>query len=60
MANTDIKIVTKTTVSCNGNTSSSGHPNVFLTLDAHTHEVTCPYCSQKFKLDPNAKVSAGH
>jgi len=60
MADQDVKIVSTLKVSCDGNGSSSGHPRVFLTLDAHTHEITCPYCSQQFKLDPNAKVSAGH
>ncbi|PHS79378.1 MAG: zinc-finger domain-containing protein [Rhodospirillaceae bacterium] len=60
MADQDVQIVSSTKISCNGNGTGSGHPNVYLTLDAHTHEITCPYCSQKFKLDPNAKVSAGH
>ena len=56
----DTQIVTTTTVSCDGNKDSGGHPRVFLKLDDHDHEAVCPYCSQVFKLDPNAKVSAAH
>jgi len=56
----DIKIVSQTTISCDGNADEGGHPRVFLHLDAKTHQVVCPYCSRTFKLDPNAKVSAGH
>ena len=53
-------IVTTTTVACDGTKDAGGHPRVFLKLDADSHEIECPYCSAKFKLDPNAKVSAGH
>lgn len=52
--------VTSTTVACDGDKETGGHPRVFLKLDSHTHEAVCPYCSAKFKLDPNAKVSAAH
>ncbi|MBL4747893.1 MAG: zinc-finger domain-containing protein [Magnetovibrio sp.] len=60
MADQDIQIVSTPKVTCSGHGSSSGHPKVFLVLDADTHEIACPYCGRKFKLDPNAKVSAGH
>lgn len=56
----DTKIVTTTKVTCEGTEGSGGHPRVYIQLDAHTHEATCKYCSRTFKLDPNAKVSAGH
>ena len=56
----DTVTVTTTTVACDGNKDTGGHPRVFLKLDAETHEAHCPYCSRTFKLDPNAKVSAGH
>ena len=57
---TDTVIVSKTTVSCDGDAATGGHPRVFLQLDGDTHQVVCPYCSRTFKLDPNARVSAGH
>lgn len=56
----DTKIVTTSKVVCEGTEGSGGHPRVYIQLDAHTHEATCKYCSRTFKLDPNAKVSAGH
>ncbi len=56
----DIKIVTTTKVACDGGDGSAGHPRVFIQLDSEKHEATCKYCSRTFKLDPNAKVSAGH
>ena len=57
---TETVIVSETTVACDGTKGDGGHPRVFLKLDADTHEAHCPYCSRTFKLDPNAKVSAGH
>lgn len=56
----DTVTVAATTVACDGDAASGGHPRVFLHLDPETHQVVCPYCSRTFKLDPNAKVSAGH
>lgn len=56
----DIVIVTETTVSCDGAKDAGGHPRVFLKLSSDTHEAVCKYCSRTFKLDPNARVSAGH
>lgn len=35
-------------VACNGGDDASGHPKVYLHLDATTHQVTCPYCSRLF------------
>lgn len=62
MADNDnqVILVTQTTIACDGTGDHNGHPRVFLHLDDETHEATCPYCSAKFKLDPNAKVSAAH
>lgn len=48
------------TVACDGSGGALGHPNVYLHLDEHTHDVTCPYCSRRFKLREGAKVAAGH
>ena len=56
----DIKIVTTTKVACDGGDAVAGHPRVFIQLDSETHEARCKYCSRTFKLDPNARVSAGH
>ena len=56
----DTIIVTTTTVSCDGNKDTGGHPRVYLKLDDLDHEAVCPYCSAQFKLDPHAKVSAAH
>ncbi len=55
----DTTIVATNTVACDGN-GTDGHPRVYLTLDIDSHEVVCPYCSRTFKLDPNAKIPAGH
>ena len=60
MSEQDIEIVTTTTVACEGTEDDGGHPRVFIQLEADTHEGVCPYCSRRFKLDPNAKVSAAH
>lgn len=56
----DTILVTTTTVECDGGKAETGHPRVFLKLDPETHEVTCPYCSAMFKLDPHANVAAAH
>jgi len=60
MPDQNIQIVSSLTTSCDGAGDSSGHPKVYIKLDEQTHQGTCPYCSRIFKLDPNAKVSAGH
>ena len=39
----------KTRVACNGEGGASGHPNVWLEMDAKG-EVQCPYCSRLFVL----------
>ena len=58
MTDTAPTTVTSTTVACDGDPQTGGHPRVFLKIDHHTGEVKCPYCSKKFVLDPNAKVAA--
>jgi len=53
-------IVVKTSVvSCDGGNGASGHPKVFLTFN-HSDRLTCPYCSQTFRLAPGAKSGHGH
>ena len=39
-------------VSCDGGVGSLGHPNVFLKITGS--QVTCPYCSKRFILEPGA------
>jgi uncharacterized Zn-finger protein len=44
-------------VSCDGGDGAYGHPKVYLKIaDA---QVTCPYCSRLFVLEPGA-VDHGH
>ncbi|HJK86217.1 MAG TPA: zinc-finger domain-containing protein [Candidatus Megaira endosymbiont of Nemacystus decipiens] len=35
-------------VCCSGNEGYSSHPKIYLTIDEHTSEIVCPYCSKKF------------
>ena len=35
-------------VYCSGNEEYVSHPKIYLTIDKHTSEVVCPYCSKKF------------
>lgn len=51
----DVVTVTDTTAVCDGTHDAGGHPRVYLQIDPETGEVTCPYCSRIFRLDPNAK-----
>jgi len=51
-------IVTTTTVVCDGDQQTGGHPRVYLKIDSGTGKVTCPYCSKMFVLDANAKTTA--
>ena len=37
-------------VSCCGKELLYDHPKVYLEIDKEKKEVTCPYCSKKFKL----------
>jgi len=53
------EIVTTSVVSCDGGGGAMGHPKVFLTFN-HATELTCPYCSQIFRLAPGAKLGHGH
>jgi uncharacterized Zn-finger protein len=32
----------------------SGHPRVYLTIDAQTNNVVCPYCSRTYMLKDGA------
>ena len=50
--------VMSTTVACDGDMQTGGHPRVFVKIDHDTKEAVCPYCSKKFVLDPDAKVAA--
>lgn len=57
-------IVSKTSVPCDGGAKKSGgalgHPKVYLKVDPTSGDVTCPYCSRRYVLDPNVKVSGAH
>ncbi len=52
-------IATSSVVSCDGGGGEMGHPKVFLTFN-HSHQLTCPYCSQVFRLAPGVKLGHGH
>jgi uncharacterized Zn-finger protein len=48
------------TVACDGGGGALGHPRVFLTIH-EGEDVSCAYCGQSFRLDPQASGSAaGH
>jgi uncharacterized Zn-finger protein len=42
--------VTHPRIACDGGGGALGHPRVYLTIDADTHHVTCPYCSRTYAL----------
>jgi uncharacterized Zn-finger protein len=46
------------TVACDGGDGALGHPRVFLRI-AGT-QVTCPYCSRRFVLNPGAGGGEAH
>jgi len=58
MTDTAPTTVTSTTVACDGDSESGGHPRVYVKIDAKTGKAVCPYCSKVFTLDPNAKAPA--
>jgi uncharacterized Zn-finger protein len=37
-------------ISCDGGSGPMGHPNIYLNF-GEKKEITCPYCSKKFKKD---------
>jgi len=51
-------IVTSTTVACDGDAETGGHPRVYVKIDPKTGKAVCPYCSKVFVLDPDAKAAA--
>ena len=46
------------TVACDGEKETGGHPRVFIKIDHDSGKAVCPYCSKVFVLDPNAKADA--
>lgn len=50
--------VTARRIACDGG-GALGHPRVWLNL-GDDNAVTCPYCSRRFVLDPEAAAAAGH
>ncbi|MBL4615815.1 MAG: zinc-finger domain-containing protein [Magnetovibrio sp.] len=58
MTETAPTTVMTTTVACDGDQETGGHPRVYVKLDADTHKAVCPYCSKTFVLDANAKSEA--
>ncbi|MAH78735.1 MAG: zinc-finger domain-containing protein [Rickettsiales bacterium TMED254] len=44
---TDLKLIDKDVVACDGRDWSDGHPRVFLDI-SKGKEVNCPYCSQRY------------
>ncbi|MTJ80355.1 MAG: zinc-finger domain-containing protein [Telmatospirillum sp.] len=56
----DTVTVERTTVSCEGEGTESGHPKVYLTFKPGSRETVCPYCSRTFVLAPGAGTGHGH
>ena len=50
--------VTARRIACDGG-GALGHPRVWLNL-GEDDAVTCPYCSRRFVLDPEAATAAAH
>ena len=44
----ELKYIDNETVSCSGDSYAQSHPLIYLDLSSG-NEVSCPYCSQKFK-----------
>jgi uncharacterized Zn-finger protein len=42
--------INTSTARCNGAEVPYDHPTVYLQIDPTTKEVTCPYCSKRFKF----------
>ena len=51
--------VATSTVSCDGGGGPLGHPKVYLSLD-RSGEIDCPYCGQRYRLDPEAAAADAH
>ena len=47
-------------VYCEGGGGPLGHPRVYLAIDHHQHQTTCPYCSRTFRLSPDAPPPIAH
>jgi len=56
----EINVITthKTRVSCDGGGGALGHPKTWLDMGTD-NQVTCKYCGQIFRLDPDA-IIGGH
>ena len=52
-APTDVIIVQKRRVACDGGGGALGHPKVYMDMGQGT-EVECKYCDRVFRLDPKA------
>lgn len=49
--------VQTTRIACDGGQGALGHPRVWLSIDAGTGWVECPYCDKRFVL---AEGAGGH
>jgi uncharacterized Zn-finger protein len=54
----DIIHVDDRVVACDGGDGALGHPRVWLRIVEH--QVTCPYCSRMYVLNPGAGHDHGH
>ena len=56
--------VNERAVSCDGGLGRLGHPRVFLRMQGPlgglATQVTCPYCSRLYVLNPGAGHGSGH
>ncbi len=41
-------------ISCDGGGGALGHPRIYLTIDAETHQAICPYCSRNYVMEGGA------
>ncbi len=53
---TEITHVKTRIIACDGGDGPYGHPKVYLRITAS--QITCPYCSRLFILEPGATDSA--
>jgi len=52
----EIIFVASEQVFCDGGRGPLGHPGVYLNI-GHEHQIICPYCSQKFAINPSLHES---
>ena len=59
MDSKDVIIADTAEIACDGGGGPLGHPQVYLSFGDQA-EITCPYCSRRFRLAADAKIGHGH